>query len=157
MAVGAGVISPRILSARLADAKYVKLVHADTGKVLSVADNSDEAGAKAVLAKDDSSKGQQWKLEKDGDHYKIINRNSGKVLDVEGDSKDEGGAIIQWDEKGDDNDNQRWSWEGNGKDRRLKSKSSNLVLDVGDGGSIIQKKADEKSKTQLWHVVEVKE
>src|SRR5579875_319066 len=130
--------------AAAADAKYVKLVHADTGKVLAVADNSDEAGAKAVLAKDDGSQGQQWKLEKDGDHYKIVNRKSGKVLDVEMDSKDEGGGIIQWDEKPEDNDNQRWSWEGKEKDRRLKSKSSSLVLDVGDEGAIIQRKADEK-------------
>jgi hypothetical protein len=139
-----------------ADAKYVKLVHADTGKVLAVADNSEEAGAKVVLAKDDGSEAQQWKLEKDGDYYKIVNRKSGKVLDVEMDSKDEGGAIIQWDEKSEDNDNQRWSWEGKGKDRRLKSKSSNLVLDVGDGGSIIQRKGEENSKAQLWRVVEVK-
>ena len=140
-----------------ADAKYVKLVHADTGKVLAVADNSDEAGAKAVLAKDDGSKGQQWKLEKDGDHYKIVNRKSGKVLDVEGESTEEGGGIIQWDDKSEGNDNQRWSWEGKDKDRRLKSKSSSLVLDVGDGGAIVQRKADEKSKAQLWRVVEVKE
>jgi hypothetical protein len=140
-----------------ADAKYVKLVHADTGKALAVADDSDEAGAKAVLVKEGGSQGQQWKLEKDGDHYKIVNRKSGKVLDVEGDSKDEGGGIIQWEEKTEDNDNQRWSWEGNGKERRLKSKSSNLVLDVGDDGSIVQRKADEKSKAQLWRVVEVKE
>jgi hypothetical protein len=139
------------------NAKYVKLVHADTGKVLAVAENSDEAGAKAALAKDDGSQGQQWKLEKDGDHYKIVNRKSGKVLDVESDSKDEGGGIIQWDEKTEDNDNQRWSWEGSGNDRRLKSKSSNLVLDVGDDGSIVQRKADEKSRPQLWRVVEVKE
>lgn len=152
-AAGAGAGNSRTLAA---DAKYVKLVHADTGKVLVMADDSDEAGAKAVLAKDDGSKGQQWKFEKDGDHYKIVNRKSGKVLDVESDSKDEGGAIIQWDEKTEDNDNQRWSWEGKGKDRRLKSKSSNLVLDVGDGGSIVQRKADERSKTQLWRVVDVK-
>ena len=143
--------------AAAADAKYVKLVHADSGKVLAVADDSDEAGAKVVLAKDDKSQGQQWKLEKDGDHYKIVNRKSGKVLDVESDSKDEGGAIIQWDEKTEDNDNQRWSWEGKSKDRRLKSKSSSLVLDLGDHGSIVQRKADEKSKAQLWSVVEVKE
>jgi hypothetical protein len=140
-----------------ADAKYVKLVHADTGKVLAVADNSDEAGAKAVLAKDGASKAQQWKLEKDGDHYKIVNRKSGKVLDVEGESTEEGGGIIQWDDKSEGSDNQRWSWEGKGKDRRLKSKSSNLVLDVGDGGAIVQRKADEKAKAQLWRVVEVKE
>jgi hypothetical protein len=137
--------------------KYVKLVHADTKKVLAVADNSDEAGAKAVLAKDDGSKGQQWKLEKDGDYYKIVNRKSGKVLDVEMESTDEGGAIIQWDDKTEGNDNQRWSWEGKGKDRRLKSKSSSLVLDVGDASAIVQKKADDKAKGQLWQVVEVKE
>ncbi|HZY83984.1 MAG TPA: RICIN domain-containing protein [Gemmataceae bacterium] len=144
-------------AAAAADAKYVKLVHADTGKVLAVAESSDEAGAKAVLAKDDGSKGQQWKLEKDGDHYKVVNRKSGKVLDVEGESTEEGGGIIQWDDKSEGNDNQRWSWEGKDKDRRLKSKSSSLVLDVGDGGAVVQRKADEKAKGQLWRVVEVKE
>jgi hypothetical protein len=143
--------------AAAADAKYVKLVHADTGKVLAVADNSDEAGAKAVLAKDDGSKGQQWKLEKDGDYIKIVNRKSGKVLDVEGESTEEGGGIIQWDDKSEGTDNQRWSWVGKDKDRRLKSKSSSLVLDVGDEGAVVQRKADEKSKAQLWRVVEVKE
>jgi hypothetical protein len=139
-----------------ADAKYVKLVHPDTGKVLAVADNSDEAGAKAVLAKDDGSKVQQWTFEKDGDHYKITNRKSGKVLDVEGDSMDEGGGIIQWDDKSEGTDNQRWSWEGTGKTRRLKSKSSSLVLDIGDDG-IVQRKSDAKAKGQLWEVVEIKE
>ena len=140
-----------------ADAKYVKVVQADTGKVLAVTDNSDESGAKAVVAKDDGSKGQQWKFEKDGNHYKLVNRKSGKVLDVEMESTEEGGAIIQWDDKLDGNDNQRWSWVGEGKDRRLKSKSSGLVLDVGDGGAVVQRKADDKAKGQLWRVVEVKE
>jgi hypothetical protein len=142
--------------AAAAEAKYVKLVHADTSKVLALSDNSDEAGAKVVLAKDDGSKGQQWKLEKDGGHYKVVNRKSGKVLDVEGESTEDGGAIIQWDDKSEGTDNQRWSWEGDGKDRRLKSKSSKLVLDV-DGSSVVQKKTDEKAKGQLWRAVEVKE
>ena len=138
-------------------ATYVKLVHADTGKVLAVADDSDEAEARAVLAKDDGSEARQWKLERDGEHYKVVNRKSGKVLDVYGDSRDEGADIIQWDDKAEDNDNQRWSWEGEGKDRRLKAKSSGLVLDIGDEGAVVQKKADEKAKGQLWRVVEVKE
>jgi hypothetical protein len=144
-------------SAAAADAKYVKLVHADTGKVLAVADNSEEAGAKAVVAKDDGSQAQQWKLEKDGNYYKIVNRKSGKVLDVEGESLEEGGGIIQWDDKAEGNDNQRWSWEGAGKERRLKSKSSELVLDVGDEGAVVQRKADAKAKGQLWKVVDVKD
>ena len=50
-------------------------------------------------------------------------------------------------EKTDDNDNQRWSWDGNGDERRLKAKHSGLVLDANADGKVIQKKADEKSKT----------
>ena len=138
------------------DAEYVKLVQADTGKVLSVADNSDDAGAKIVVAKDESSETQQWKLEKDGDYYKIVNRKTGKVLDVDKESKDEGASIIQWEDKADANDNQRWSWQGNGKARQLKSKSSYLVLDVDDNGMVIQRKADDNAKRQLREIVEVK-
>lgn len=121
---------------------YFKLVHVQTGKVLAVANNSDESEALAVLARDDGSKGQLWKFEKDGDYFKIINRKSGKVLDVQGESRVEGTPIIQWDDKAVGTDNQRWSWEGKGKTRRLKSKSSGLVLDVGDNQPMVQRKVE---------------
>lgn len=137
-------------------AKYVKLVHVATGKVLGIENDAGDAGGKAVLAKDEAKKARQWKLEKDGEQYKVVNRESGKVLDVFEASKDEGGTIIQWDEKADDTDNQRWSWDGKGEERRLKSKGSELVLDA-DGEKVVQKKADEKAKSQLWKVVEVKD
>ncbi|QJW94201.1 RICIN domain-containing protein [Frigoriglobus tundricola] len=141
----------------LADDTFVRLVNVDTGKVLAVKDDSDEAGARAVLAKPDAdNKAQQWKLEKDGTHYKLVNRKSGKVLDVNDDSKDEGATVIVWDAKDEGVENQRWAWAGEGKERRLKSKSSELVLDIDDEGGIIQKKADEKVKKQLWRVEEVK-
>lgn len=139
-----------------ADDKYVKLVHADTGKVLSIADESDEPGAKAVLAKDGTSQAQHWKLEKDGTFYKLVNRKTGKVLDVFEDSTEEGAAIIQWDDKSEGADNQRWIWLGDGPQRRLQSKSSRLVLDVDEEGKVIQKKADDGAKGQFWKVVEVK-
>ena len=135
---------------------YVKLVHVDTGKVLAVADNSDESGARTVLAKDGDAEALQWKIVKDGDVVKIVNRKSGKVLDVYEDSTDEGTQIIIWDEKTEGTDNQRWSWVGEGKERRLKGKSSNLVLDIDADGKVIQKKANDKSKKQLWRVEEVK-
>ena len=139
------------------DAAFVTLVHVDTGKVLAIADNSDEGGARAVLAKlDEKEQAQQWKLTKDGTHYKLTNRKTGKVLDVNENSTDEGAAIIQWDDKSEDNDNQRWSWVGDGKERRLKSKSSGHVLDVDDESKLVQKKASETGKGQLWKVVEVK-
>ncbi len=137
--------------------KYVRLVQTSTGKVLSIADGSDEAAARAVVVKEDAKdKAQEWKMEKDGDFLKITNRKTGKVLDVFEDSKDEGAPIIQYDEKGDDNDNQRWSWVGTGAEKKLKSKSSNLVLDVDGEGKVLQKKAEDAAKGQTWKVVEVK-
>lgn len=143
--------------AAVADAKYVKILHVKTGKVLAVADDSDESGARAVLAKDGNSKARQWRLEKDGDYYKVINRKSGKVLDVFEASDEEDAPIIVWDEKTEDIDNQRWAWEGAGKDRRLRTKLHGFVLDVDDEGKLIQQKPNEKAKSQLWRVVEVKE
>jgi hypothetical protein len=138
------------------DAKYVKLVHVDTGKVLGIADDSTESGARTILAKDGDGEALQWKIEKDGNFLKLVNRKSGKVLDVFEASTEEGTQIIIWDEKDEGTDNQRWAWAGEGKERRLKSKSSELVLDVDADGKVIQKKADDKAKKQLWRVDEVK-
>jgi hypothetical protein len=138
------------------DVKWVKLVNPDTGKVLGVTDDSDEAGARVALVKDTNAESQQWKVEKDGEVLKVTNRKSGKVLDVFQASADEGAAVIQWDEKTEENDNQRWSWDGDGKAKRLKGKSSGLVLDVDGDGKIVQKKADDKAKTQLWEVADAK-
>jgi hypothetical protein len=140
------------------DAKYIKIVNVSTGKVLAVTDDSEDAGARAVLAKDEPNQARQWQLVKDGNQLKIVNRKTSKVLDVNEASRDEGAEVIQWDEKTDDNDNQRWSWDGAaGDERRLKAKHSGLVLDANADGKVIQKKADEKSKSQLWRAVEVKD
>jgi hypothetical protein len=143
-----------------ADEKIVRIVNVETGKVLAVADDSEESGARAVLAKaDPDNKAQQWEIKKDKKDKKafaLVNVKSGKVLDVNEDSKDEGAAIIIWDAKDEDNDNQRWSWEEKDKERRIVSKSSELVLDVDDEGRIVQKKPDEKAKKQLWKIEKVK-
>jgi hypothetical protein len=137
--------------------KFVRLVNVETGKVLAVEGDSDEDEARTVLAKpDNENKAQQWEVKADGKHFSLVNRKSGKVLDVNGASTDEGAAIIIYPAKDDDFDNQRWSWDGDGKDRRIKSKSSDLVIDVDGEGKLIQKKADDKAKKQLWRVEEVK-
>ncbi|QVL33611.1 RICIN domain-containing protein [Telmatocola sphagniphila] len=142
--------------AKAADEKYFKIVHAETKKVLALTDNSEEAGARCVLAKDDGSEAQQWSLVKDGEYLKIVNRKSGKVLDVNEASSDDGAEIIQWDAKDDDFDNQRWSWVGKGMAKQLKSKSSGKVLDISEETKVVQKTADDKNKKQLWEAVEVK-
>jgi len=155
--IGALVLGLAVSAGAQEKAKYVKIVQVATGKVLAIENDSDDAEAKAVTAKDEANPARQWKLEKDGAYYKIVNRKSGKVLDVNNQSKDEGGGIIQWEDKTDDNDNQRWQWKGEGEERRLVSKHSGLVLDTEVQGEVVQKKADEKAKNQLWRVVEIKE
>ncbi|MCU0705055.1 MAG: RICIN domain-containing protein [Fimbriiglobus sp.] len=140
------------------DDVVVKIVHVESGKVLGVADDSEDAEAKCVLAKDEEGKeARQWRVVKDGEWVKLVSVKSGKVLDVNNASADEGGELIIWDDKGEeDTDNQRFQWDGKGDERRLKAKGSGLVLDVSNDGGVIQKKADEKNKKQLWKVVEVK-
>jgi hypothetical protein len=155
--ITAFTLSLTFAAAAAEEAKYVKLLNVNTGRVLAVTDDSDDNEARAVIAKDEPNKARQWQLVKDGDYLKIVNRKSGKVLDVNNASKDEDGEIIQWEEKTDDNDNQRWSWDGKGDDRRLKSKDSKLVLDVTAEGKVVQKKPNEKTASQLWKIVEVKD
>jgi hypothetical protein len=158
-------------SARAAEARYIKLINAGNGKVLAVEDDSYSAGSHAIAAKekdttDKQAKAQQWRLEKDGDHYKLANRQSDLVLDVESESLDDGGSIIVWDDKAEGADNQRWSLDlasvtkpgaiaATDPGQRIKSKSSGLVLDVDNDGQIIQRAANQNSKTQLWRVVVV--
>lgn len=140
-----------------ADEKIVRIVNVETGKVLAVTGDSEEAGARTVLAKaDPDNKAQQWEIKKDKKVFSLVNVKSGKVLDVNEASTEEGAAIIIWDAKDEDNDNQRWSWEEKDKERRIVSKSSTLVLDVDDEGRIVQKKTDEKAKKQLWKIEKVK-
>lgn len=134
----------------------VKLVHVATGKVMSIEGNSTEAEARAVLAKDANDDTVQWTVEKDGDHFKLTCKKSGLVLDVYGDSNDEDVAINQYPAKDEGTDNQRWKWDGKGDERRLVSKSSGLCVVPDADGKLVQKKADEKAKDQLWKVVEVK-
>ena len=137
---------------------FVQIVHVASGKILAVDNDSEESAAVTVVVKEDKEKAapRQWQLVKDGEFVKVVHRTSSKVLDVNEDSRDEGAAIIIYDAKDEGTDNQRWSWVGKGDERRLKSKSSELVLTINEDGKVIQKKADEKDKKQLWKVVEVK-
>ena len=87
--------------------RNVKLVNVATGKVLAVEDDGSDAGARAVLSKDNDGAARQWKIEADGDYLKLTNRKSMLALDVSGESTDDGGIIIVYDDKADGNDNQR--------------------------------------------------
>jgi uncharacterized protein len=135
----------------------VKVVHVDTGKVLAVEGDSEENEAHCTLAKDEANAARVWKVVADGDWLKLVHVKSGKVLDVNDVSTDAGAHLIIWDDKGTDGvENQRFQWVGKGDERRLKAKHSELVLGVDGDGHVVQQKADDKDKKQLWKVVEVR-
>jgi hypothetical protein len=143
---------------------YVKLVNVETKKILGILDDNTKLApddkpleGQAVLANDDNSnKARQWRIEKDEDGVlKIINRKSGQVLDLCKSSNEEGGEIIQWPEWQPKFPNQRFEWVGDGNERRLMNQSSGLVLDVDEGGKIVQAKSNANHKKQLWRVVKV--
>jgi hypothetical protein len=143
---------------------YVKLVNVETKKILGILDDNTKLSpddkpleGQAVLANDDdSNKARQWRIEKDEDGVlKIINRKSGQVLDLCKSSNEEGGEIIQWPEWQPKFPNQRFEWVGEGNERRLMNQWSGMVLDVDEGGKIVQAKSNVNHKKQLWRVVKV--
>ncbi|HZZ27336.1 MAG TPA: RICIN domain-containing protein [Pirellulales bacterium] len=145
----------------------VKIINVETGKVLAPQGDSGEEAAPIALAEDNNSTIRQWRLEKDEHGYKLRNNSAEHLLDVFGAHKDEETPIIQWPEKSAESaanttegvDNQRWVLGKfdleNPKPLRIQSKFTELVLDVNDSGSIVQRKPDENAKSQLWKIVSV--
>ena len=135
----------------------MKIVNVGTGKILGVQDDGEEDQTPACLMKDESNrcpaldhrKGRQLSENHQSQKWQSAGR-FGRF------ARWKKAGIIIWPAKSseDGNDNQRWSWDGDGKERRLKSKSSGLVLDVSTDGTLVQRHADAKSKSQLWRVVE---
>ena len=111
--------------------QYYRIKASHSGLVLGVA-GSKEDDANVVQEKTDSNEGQQWKFIKVGDYYNVRNRLSGKSMNVSSSSKENGGAVIQWDASDDNSENQQWSLEKKGKHYVLKARHSELVLSVNE-------------------------
>ena len=107
----AAVLGTLTGAARPADEKYVKLVHVETGKVLSTADQATDIGAKTVVAKDGDDEAHQWSFVKDAGFYKVVNRKSGRCLDVDNSHCGGLGSAVQlWDCLGDGSNKQTNQW-----------------------------------------------
>jgi hypothetical protein len=151
-----GVLALAAAPASADDPKYYQIVNAD-GKVLAERGESEESRTLLGTAKDDpKDEAQQWEVQKSKDHLKLVNRKTGKVADIQGASIDENTPINLYAGRDEDNDNQLWSWAGKGDERRLESKLSGLVLDINGEGKAIQVKPNDKKKSQLWKLVEIK-
>jgi hypothetical protein len=90
-----------------ADSGYFRIVSVQSGKVLDVAGESTEQGARVIEWDWHNGPNQQWAMEHLGDGlFRIRARHSGQVLDVEMASTQEGAPLIQFDWH--EGDNQRW-------------------------------------------------
>ncbi|PSQ05476.1 hypothetical protein BRC95_06905 [Halobacteriales archaeon QS_5_68_33] len=137
--------------------KEYKIESVHSGKVLDVADRSEQDGGNIQQWTDYGNANQRWYIREVGnDKYEIEAAHSGKVLDVEGWSDQDGGNVQQWGDN--DTANQRWyitDGDGNGE-YKIESVHSGKVLDVADwseqDGGNIQQWTDHGNANQRWRI-----
>lgn len=89
-----------------------------------------------------------------GKYYKVINRRSGKVLDIFEGSKDEGAAVVQWDDS--DVPNQQWLVTyGSAGFFNLRNRNSDMYLGIDnssddEGAAIVQLPYRKGASNQYW-------
>ena len=91
-----------------ASGEYFTLKAKHSGKCLSIENTGDRA--RAIQQNCDGSSKQQWKMTKDGSHFRVANRASSKNLDIRGQSRANRAAVQQYSANG--GDNQRFGLEG---------------------------------------------
>ena len=87
---------------------YYKVIHAASGKALTVAGGSAAKGTNIALYGYSGSLSQQWAIKKNDYGYVLISRNSGMALDVSGGVLQSGTNIAQYRYNG--GKNQAWSF-----------------------------------------------
>jgi len=134
-----------------------KIINRNSGKALSVVNDSKNNAASVIQWTYSDKTSQQWKISEDGG-FRILNVNANKVLDMDNESVRDGGNAIIWPDTG--SLNQRWLIEnaGNGYVNIL-NYNSNKALDVennskADGGNVIQWGLA-NSANQQWQLIPV--
>ncbi|KAG4088722.1 hypothetical protein H8356DRAFT_1056260 [Neocallimastix lanati (nom. inval.)] len=118
-----------------------RIINRNSGKALSVVNDSKNNAASVVQYTYTGKSSQQWKIVEDGG-YSFTNVNSNKVLDMNGASLEDGGNAIIWPDIA--GPNQRWSIENAGDGYvYIINFNSNKVLDVAnvskeEGGNVHQ-------------------
>lgn len=135
-----------------------RIVNRNSGKIISVENDSKNNGANVhQWTYDDSNPSQQWKISDDGG-YRILNVNANKVLDMDGNTMNDGGNAIIWPDNG--ALNQRWLIEnaGNGYFNII-NYNSGKALEVeksssADGANVVQRTLNNNSNQQ-WQLIPI--
>lgn len=134
-----------------------RIVNRNSGKILSVENDSKNNAANVHQWTYDGRTSQQWKISDDGG-YRILNMNANKVLDMDGNTMNDGGNAIIWPDTG--GLNQRWliEYAGDGYFNIINYNSGKaLDIDKGssaDGGNVIQRTLS-NDQSQQWQLIPI--
>ncbi|HYN90197.1 MAG TPA: RICIN domain-containing protein, partial [Ardenticatenaceae bacterium] len=128
---------------RLQPVEAVKLINANSGRVVAVDEGGTADGADVVLWSDTGTAEQQWRFtHQENGFYQVVASHSTKCLAVSGNAMADGADVIQSDCTGDTN--QQWRSEPlNDGTVRLVAREGGKVLDaancrMGDGTDVQQ-------------------
>ena len=129
-----------------------RIVNRNSGKVLSVANDSKDNGANVHQWTYDERTSQQWKIIDEGS-YMILNVNANKVLDMDSESKSDGGNAFIWPDTW--GSNQRWLIEYAGNSYvNIINYNSGKALEVNSEGNVIQMTLD-NNPNQQWQLIPI--
>jgi len=130
----------------------IKIVNVASGKVLTIAGSSQQAGAELATGDDDASGAQRWHaMPMRSGRYVIENMLTHQVIGIAGASTADGAGALQWADNG--TADHLWQFyrlsDGN---YVLKNVNSGLYLHESASGAIIQTARATGSDAQKWTV-----
>jgi arabinan endo-1,5-alpha-L-arabinosidase len=133
------------------DGYQLKIVNASTGQTLTIAGQSQTAGAAVATAADDGSASQRWHvMPMTSGQYNIENLLTHQVMGVSNASTTDGASIVQWADNG--TNDHLWAFlklsDGN---YVIKNLNSSLYLQSDASGNLTQV-ARAASKMQEWTI-----
>lgn len=137
--------------ATLDDGYQLKIVNVSTGQTLTIAGQSQTAGAALATAADDGSAAQRWHvMPMTSGQYNIENLLTHQVMGVTNASTTDGAAVVQWADNG--TNDHLWSfYKLSDGHYALKNLNSNLYLQSDASGNLTQT-ARSASTAQEWTI-----
>jgi hypothetical protein len=138
------------------DGLVCMLVNVNSGRCLSVEDQSPDAGAKMVQGPtpDKAGRSEHWKLIETGPAFRLRNEKSGLVLQVWSSNRQNGSRPVQAKDEV-TKDHQHWTFEPKGEAYVVRVAHSQLVLGVAasardEGARVVQWNYVPDVADQLW-------
>ncbi|UKS26974.1 RICIN domain-containing protein [Paenibacillus sp. HWE-109] len=137
-------------------AVFYKIVNKKSGKLLDVANSTNEPGAKAIQLGNLGGESKRWQIMYNGNDYSLVNKNSGMAVDVAGSAITSGAEVVQSPYYGIISQGWQIAAAGNGYYKIINTNSGMVAAVKGgstaDGAEIIQSPYS-GNDSQLWNIV----